>query len=87
VHNITLPCPILGPYKSWGPKIYLVLMVEKTCFRIRDLVFFAKSEKSSFEFDETQVWDFRANIMVLVSTHLGLYDAILWAGDPQPSMS
>ena len=54
---------------------------------LRDLVFFAKSKNSSFELDETQVWDFRANIMVLVSTHLDLYDDILWAGDPQPSMS
>jgi len=61
--------------------------MEKTCFRILDLVFFAKSEKWSFELDETQVWDFRANIMVLVSAYLDLSDDILWARDSQPSMS
>ena len=42
-----------------------------------DFVFFAKSKKSSFELDETQVWDFRANIVGLVSTHLDLLDDIL----------
>ena len=44
-------------------------------------------EKWSFDLHEPQIWDSGADIVVLVSAHIDLYHAIVWAGTPQPSMS
>ena len=40
----------------------------KNSFWVIDLEFFAEFQKSSFELDETQVWDLGADMVVVVST-------------------